>query len=568
MRALLPIIRRIWSQEWWSLLRGTALSAVVLVAGIALLGLSGWFITAAGIAGLAGIGIAFDMFRPSAGVRFLALGRTAARYGERILTHDATLRSLARLRVQLLQALSRQPFSRLPALRASEQLNRVTRDVDALDGVALRLLIPVIAAASTLALTGVTLWFLVDPALVVWLVASFAPGAGIALGLVALRSREPSRRAQTALNAYRMRFVDLLRARTDLAVFGLLGARSDHARAAENRMRAAAARNDEIERTGAFVLSMTEAAAAAGALLIGALLAGTGRIDPALAALGFFATLALAEVLVPLRRGMAEIGKMTDAARRVNRMLDGAEADAATEAHESGAVREPDARRSGTALSMRGVRFAHDGSDVAVLDRFDLTVRAGEIVALTGPSGGGKSTILQLAAGMASPTRGVVEVFGLAIRDRDETAFRETVCLLPQRSALLSGTIREALALARPDLDDSEAWAVLAAVALDAVIDERGGLDSRLGESGSGLSGGESRRLTLARALLRRPSLLLLDEPTEGLDRDTARRVLSGIRQYLPDSAILLASHRKAEREFADRVHNVAPGRAVSNAVN
>mgnify|MGYP000280100831 CR=1 FL=1 len=554
MRALLPIVRRIWAREWWSLLRGTALSAVVLIAGIALLGLSGWFITAAGLAGLAGIGIAFDVFRPSAGVRFLALGRTVARYGERILTHDATLRSLARLRVQLLDAMAHMPFSRLPALRASEQLNRITRDVDALDGIALRLFIPVVAALTTLALTAAILWFLVDPALVIWLLASYVPGAALALGIVALRSRDSSRMGQLALSAFRTRFVDLLRARTELTVFGRLEQHGRHVLAAEARMRAATARNDRIERAGGFVLSVTETVAAAGALLVGSLQAQAGTIDPAIAALGFFATLALAEALAPLRRGMAEIGKMADAARRVNRIIE----DGGTAARGEGGSRtaiDPAA----PVLFLHHVGFTYEGANAPIIDEFDLQVNAGETVALVGPSGGGKTTILQLAAGMLVPQSGSVEIGGLAVGGWGETDLRQAVTLLPQRSALLSGTIFDALALARPDLDTSEAWAVLAAVALDTVVDERGGLESRLGEAGAGLSGGESRRLALARSLLRRPALLLLDEPTEGLDHATAEKALAGIRRYLPDAAILLASHREAERNFADQVHNVAP---------
>lgn len=558
MKWLIPIVRRIWSQEWRSLSRGTALSGIVLIAGIALLGLSGWFITAAGIASLAGVGIAFDVFRPSAGVRFLALGRTAARYGERILTHDATLRSLARLRVQLLAALAKAPFARLPVLRASEQLNRITRDVDALDGIALRLFIPVAAAVVTLGLTALVLWHLVDPALVTVLLASYGPGAALAFGFVGWRSRGPSRRGQLALNAFRMRLVDLLRARTDLAVFGKIGARASHVKAAEARMRKSVAENDRIERAGGFVLSITEAAAAAGALLIGALLAQAETIDPAIAALGFFATLAFAETLVPLRRGMAEIGRMTDAARRVNRMLE-AGGDSDEQNIEQPSV--PDS--TAPALSLHGIRFAYDGAEKPIIDGFDLEVRAGEVVVLVGASGSGKTTILQLAAGMFAPD-GAVEIFGTPVKRWNEPALRETVSFLPQRSALLSGTIRDTLELAKPGLDDREAWAVLAAVALDRVVDERGGLDSRLGESGIGLSGGESRRLVLARVLLRRPALLLLDEPTEGLDRETARKVLAGMRRYLPDAAVLLASHRRAEREFADRVHNTAPVRTLA----
>jgi ATP-binding cassette subfamily C protein CydC len=290
------------------------------------------------------------------------------------------------------------PFSRLPALRASEQLSRITRDVDALDGIALRLFIPIFAAIATLGLTALALWYLVDPELVIWLLASYGPGVALALGFVGWRARRPSRSGQLALNAFRMRFVDLLRARTELAVFGKLGARASHVMAAEARMRESVARSDRIERAGGFVLSATETVAAAGALLIGALLAKAGTIDPAHAALGFFATLALAEALMPLRRGMAELGRMTDAARRVNRMLESG-VDAVERDFSAPSMPKP----TTPALALRGVRFAHEGADAPVIDSFDLEVRAGEIVALVGPSGSGKTTILQLAAGMLEP---------------------------------------------------------------------------------------------------------------------------------------------------------------------
>ena len=134
MRPVLRIVRLLLAAAPWAMVRGAALSVVVLLMGAALLGLSGWFITATGVAGLAGLGIAFDVFRPSAGVRFLALGRTAARYGERLLTHDATLRALAALRVTLLRRHAGADARALMGLRSESVLTRIVSDVDALDG--------------------------------------------------------------------------------------------------------------------------------------------------------------------------------------------------------------------------------------------------------------------------------------------------------------------------------------------------------------------------------------------------------------------------------------------------
>jgi ATP-binding cassette subfamily C protein CydC len=147
-----------------------------------------------------------------------------------------------------------------------------------------------------------------------------------------------------------------------------------------------------------------------------------------------------------------------------------------------------------------------------------------------------------------------MRLFGRPVADWPQPALRAQVALLPQRSALFPGTIAENLRLAAPEADDAELRAALEAVALDAVVSRMGGLEARLGEAGSGLSGGEARRLALARVALRRPALALLDEPTEGLDSETAARVLAGLREALGGAAALLASHRAEEQAAADRI--------------
>jgi ATP-binding cassette subfamily C protein CydC len=181
MRQLLRMTGLLVGTAPRAMARGAALSVAVLVMGAALLGLSGWFITATGIAGLAGIGLAFDVFRPSAGVRFLALGRTAARYGERLLTHDAILRALAALRVAILRHQSRRDARALARLRGETVLTRMISDVDALDGLVLRVILPVAAGLVTHCVVFAMLHWLVGGPVAVAIAGLYLPAAAAVL---------------------------------------------------------------------------------------------------------------------------------------------------------------------------------------------------------------------------------------------------------------------------------------------------------------------------------------------------------------------------------------------------
>ncbi|MEZ5755565.1 MAG: ATP-binding cassette domain-containing protein [Paracoccaceae bacterium] len=549
MRALLGVFRLILRDQRSAMLRGALLGLIVLVMGAALLGLSGWFITAAAAAGLAGSGAVFDVFRPSAMVRFLALGRAAARYGERMLTHEATLRALESLRLQVLAAHLGASYPRMIRVRGAQALNRLTADIDTLDGVPLRLVLPVIAGVVTQVIALCVLWVLVAPAVALWVTGGYLAGAGLILWAMARRTVPLSRRAEMAGQAFRSRFIDLIGARRDLAVHGRLVAQTGAVLAAEARWRALRRQLDRAERRAGAALSALGAGVAAGALGIGIALAEAGRIEPAFAALGFFAALALAETLAPLRRAMADLGRMADAARRV----------AAAEAEPvpgpvPGVVQEDRAQgESGAGLRIEGAVLLRPGGGRALVSGLTLSVGAGETVAITGPSGSGKSTLLLALAGLHPLAEGRVWLAGRDLAGFSEAQLRARVMLVPQRSALMAGSVAEALRIAA-NVDEALLWQVLEAVQMAGVIRARGGLSSRIGPRGEGFSGGEGRRLALARALLRRPALLLLDEPTEGLDENTAAAVLAGIRAFLPDAAILIAAHRRVEIEHADRV--------------
>lgn len=547
MSALWAILAFIVHDQRKALWRGTALSFIVLIMGAALLGLSGWFITAAAAAGLAGLGAVFDVFRPSAMVRFLALGRAAARYGERLLTHDATLRALETLRARVLIGLMAAPYHKMVRIRGAQALNRLTADIDALDSVPLRLVLPLLAGLATQITAFIALWALVAPSIALWVCAGYSLGTALIFWQIARKAAPMSRKAEAAAQAFRSRLIDLIRARNDLTVQGQLCAQADFVNQADERRYVMLRKQERAERLTDASLQLLTTGITGGALVIGLSLVQNGTLTAPFAALGFFIALALAETITPMRRAVTDWGRVVEAARRVSRELAPLDGITPPAAPHKGVPKSELLRLD--EITLNPVR-----SNVALIKGLSLSLRPGETVALTGASGAGKSTVLLAIAGLHPVAAGQITIAGQPLQNIPEAALRDAVTLLPQRSALMNGTVAQALRLAAPNCDDDTLWAALQAVQLAQVVKDRGGLATEIGPRGAGLSGGEARRLTLARALLRNPQVLLLDEPTEGLDAQTAEAVLQGIRTVLPQAAIVIAAHRDIETRFSDRV--------------
>jgi len=553
MNYLLNIFGFIWRAERKAMWRGIVMMILVLCMGAALLGLSGWFILATGTAGLAtgAAGMAasgMNVGLPSAAVRALAIGRTISRYGERLLTHDATLRALARLRVLLLKSFSAMPYLKMQRFRGTEILNRLTTDVDALDGIALRLVIPFMAGIMV---------FILGFGLICWLTGfwlAFSVIGGMVLGVIVAfwlslrRARQPARFAGFAKQAFRVRLIDLLRGQIALVLAGQLQTATDSALKADQQMRDARLKMAKVERLASFTLAMSATIAAGLALYLGAELVRNGKLDVALAAFGFFIALGLGEVILSLQKGMAELGGMVDAARRVSERLE--------TSSECIAPEHLVLMSEQTPLQINNLQVTAPGrDDVLLAKNVNLSVKAGETVGLVGKSGSGKSSMLAMLAGLTPPKQGSILIYGHDIRKWPEAQLRHHMGFLLQRSALMSGSIRENLAMAEPEASQEFMNDILQKMALSKVLSPQGGLSAKLGEAGSGLSGGEQRRMALAQVLIRQPDILLLDEPCEGLDNKTAALVLKGIRQICPDAAILMASHRSVEVEWCDRLY-------------
>ncbi len=533
---LKPVLKLFFAERRTGLLLGALMAIMTVAAGIALLGLSGWFITATAIAGLSAAAFTFDVFAPAAGIRFLAIVRTAARYGERLTTHDATLSVLAALRERLFRGWAISGAVRDLLRRPARLLFRLTGDIDALDSLYLRIFVPAGVAIAAAIGTSVALGLLhplLGLAAGAWLLS-----AGFGIPLWAGRRAIPhSRRRTHGLEALRARTIDLVAGQTDLMMAGRLEAQSAAIAAADRYGAAADDRLNRIEAGVTFGFGIASTLLLTGCLLAVAALAGNGAITAPVAALGLLIAFAAVEPFGGLRRGAIELGRTLLAARRVAPRL------SATES-----ICRPDAPDSSLAFRLSGVTARYDTSSRPTLQGIALELPAGAKLALVGESGAGKSTLLALLAGELQPAEGSVQTL--------------PATLLTQRTELFQDTLRGNLQLASPAATDQELRDALSAAGLwSDVAALPCGLDTQLGEGGMGLSGGQSRRLALARLFLRDTPLWLLDEPTEGLDGATARDVMERLSAKARDRALVVATHIRREAAVADIIAVVEGGR-------
>jgi len=546
-RDVRPVLAAFWQAQPRRLALGAALALLTVLMGMALLGLSGWFISATALAGLqAATALRFDVFMPSAGIRLLALGRTGSRYAERLVTHDATFGVLAALRERLFRGWARPDAARRLLARPARLLFRLTADIDALESFYLRLLVPAIAALGAALFAGVVLGFMnawIGVALALWLVMA---GWGIALA-VAVRGRPASLRRAHAMEALRARAADLVSGQTELVMAGRSEAQCEALAAADRHLANADHALNRLEVRAGMAYGMAGTLTLVAVLLAAAALVGDGAIGAPAAALALLVALTALEPFAALRRGALEAGRAWLAARRLAPRL------APDLPAEVAATAWPAAPSdAGLALCLARVVAAHPGSRVPALRDISLTLATGERVALVGPSGAGKSTLLALVAGEFAAASGEVRCV--------------PHCLLTQRTELFQDSLRDNLRLADPGAGDARLWAALQAAGLSQEVRAMAaGLDTPLGEGGLGLSGGQSRRLALARLMLRDVPLWLLDEPTEALDTATAHDVLQRLDAQAAGHTLLVATHLRREAALAHRLISIQDGRITAD---
>lgn len=547
MKALLAF-RDLFARQARGLLLALVLSLVTLAAGAALLGTSGWFITAAA---LTSAGLAFNLFAPSALVRGFSFIRILARYGERLTGHDATLRLLADIRGWLFARL----FPRLPLadrnLRHGDLVSRLTADVDALDTAFLVAIGPVTAALVIGTVVTAILAFLLPAA--AWVYGTCFVLAVLAVpALLVLRSRRAGARVVARAADARLAALDGIAGHADALAMGLLG--SAQANFSNKAASLAAARGQLATLTAIAAASVQGLAALAlvGVLWIGLDHFGRGEIDAPLlvglllAVLGSFeASNAIVRSVGKLSTAMAAAERLTGVAETPINVADPA---------------EPKPIPSDVAIAIEDVTFCY-GTGSPALSNVSLTIAQGEHIAIIGPSGGGKSSLLKLLLRLADPQSGRITLGGVPLADLRQADLHAHIALLSQDSPVFHDTIRANLLIGRADADEADLWAALTAAGIaDFVRSLPRGLDTLLGETGKTVSAGQGRRFCLARTLLSNAPIVLLDEPTTGLDRDAELAFFGTIKTALAGRTTILVTHAAMPEGTVDRVVTIRNG--------
>ena len=534
------------------LLRGSALRQTLLGLALAtlagagaagLVGLAGWFIAASALAGISGAA-GFIVAYPSSGIRAFAILRTLSRYGERLVNHRATFSLLARLRVHFFERALALPAKRLARYRSGDLLNRALADVDALDNALLRVLVPTVSVALVSA-GSVAFVAYHSPPLALILTGGLLLG-GLALPLAAaLLGRRPGEDVSRQRSELRTRLVEALEGLPEIRSYGAGRLVASQIREALDDSHRAESRSKTLDSLTSAIGGLFTSATTFAVLFAALALSAGGALTAPLAVMTCLLTIAALEQTEALPAAYRALGRTRAAARRLDEIFDARET-----AIPSGSETHLSAGAPGMVVD--DLTFAYSGRQPA-FENLSLKVSPGYMTAVTGPSGSGKTTLLGLLAGELEPSSGRILYDSADLREIPEKELRDRLAYVGQDEHIFDTTLRENLQIAGPEADDERLLDALRSARLSLFVEKlEYGLDTPVGEHGRAISGGQRKRLAVARALLREPDLLLLDEPTGSLDRDTARRMMREIRTALPRSTILVATHDAALASAAD----------------
>lgn len=530
----------LYKHYFWQILLGLSLSILTLFASVFLLSLSGWFLASTAFVGVAGL-YTFNYMLPAAGVRGAAITRTASRYMERLVDHNTTFQILSYLRTLAFQKILPLSANQLSQYQRADLLNRFIVDIDALDHLYLKLFSPIITALITIgvmfiALSQINLPVALIITIVLTLTLLVVPVvfyyAGKQLGETLAKQQ----------SEYRLLLINYLQGQAELTLFN-----------AQPRYRTKLDQlesswlNNQQKQSALMALSSALVLLITGILTLLVLWLITQYTLSPIVALFVFVCLASSEILAPIPTAFIFLGQVLTSAKRTTAIFN----------------QKPEIEfiphgqsldLSKAKVQFDNISFSYPNQPFAVLSNFSLTVNAGEHVGLIGKTGCGKSTLLNLVTRSWQPNTGQIYINDVAIDELDEPTLRQAIAVVPQIITIFSDSLRQNLLIGNSSASEQQLIEVLQQVELDKLLTTEHGLDLPLGQGGRSLSGGEIRRIGIARALLHNSPLILMDEPTESLDQHTEQQIIQLIKQVCHDKTLLMVTHRLTDNPLFDRV--------------
>jgi len=537
-------------QDKKRLLLGALLLLLTYLSAIGLLALSGWFITATGVTALAwaaGIAINLDIYSPGGGIRFFALSRTVARYTERVYNHDTVLRLLARLRVRLFKNLTQLDDQTAAKFRASQWVNRLITDVDTLDNLYLRLLAPPLVALVTLILLiSFLAFFHLQIAglagLMLLLILAFSTWG------VAQAGKAVSYRLVTQQETQRSLLVEQIEGLGELQASHSLASHQQQLLAIQQNEMRDQQRLQQVAAWGSGLQTLLLQLMATACLLLAARAYQQGWLSGPMLVLIPLALMALQEIFLNLPVAFAGWGATLAAAQRLNK----------TESLQSHVTRSATPQSLPENYTLRWHNLGVKLGNQQVFSSLNLSLQPGEKLALLGESGLGKTTLARLAARLSDPQLGEMLIEAedkqINLKDLALSTWQQQLGYLTQQTDLFATSIAENLRLAKAEATDAELWEALELVDLKQEVSEfPQKLETWVGETGRQLSGGQARRLALARIILKNPALVILDEPFSNLDLPTQAVIRPKLDAWLADRTALLLAHDLSALPSSDR---------------